>query len=73
MVQVSMNMVDYHTTSLVRVFSEIQKRAAHEGVQVAESEIVGLTPLEPLIEAAEAYFKLARFDRRQILETRLWE
>ncbi len=73
MVQVSMNMVDYHTTSLVRVFSEIQRRASQEGVQVAESEIVGLTPLDPLIEAAEAYFKLARFDRRQILETRLWE
>ncbi len=73
LVQVSMNMIDYHTTSLVRVFEEIRKRAAQEGVEIAESEIIGLVPLDPVIEAAEACLKLARFERRQILETRLWE
>lgn len=73
LVQVSMNMTDYHKTSLVRVFQEIRKLAAKEGVEIAESEVVGLVPLDALAEAAEAYFKLARFDRRQILETRLWE
>ncbi len=73
LVQVSMNLIDYHRTSLLRVFEEIRRLAEKEGVSIAESEIVGLTPLEPLIEAATAQFKLANFHRSQILETRLWE
>ncbi len=73
LVQVSMNMIDYHRTSLLRVFEEIRKLADAEGVAVAESEIVGLVPLEPLVEAAASRLKLANFSRTQILETRLWE
>ena len=73
LVQVSMNMIDYHTTSLLRVYEEIRRLADAEGVAIAESEVVGLVPLEPLIEAAAAHFKLANFQRTQILETRLWE
>ncbi len=73
LVQVSMNLIDYHTTSPLRVFEEIQRLAAQEGVEIAESEVVGLVPLEPLIEAATAHFKLANLHRSQILETRLWE
>ena len=73
LVQVSMNMIDYHKTSLLRVFEEIERLAAAEGVGIAESEIVGLAPLDPLIEAATARFKLANFHRSQILETRIWE
>ena len=73
LVQVSMNMVDYHVTSLVRVFDEIRALAAKEGVEVAGSEIVGLVPLDPLVEAAAAYLRLENFHPSQILETRLWE
>ncbi len=73
LVQVSMNMIDYHKTSLLRVYEEIVRLAAAEGVAIAESEVVGLVPLEPLLEAATAHFKLANFHRSQILETRLWE
>lgn len=73
LVQVSMNMIDYHKTSLLRVYEEIRRLADAEGVAIAESEVVGLVPLEPLIEAAAAQFKLANFQRSQILETRLWE
>ncbi len=73
LVQVSMNMIDFKKTSLLRVFEEIRKLAAQEGVEIAESEIVGLVPLEPLLEAATTQFKLANFHRSQILETRLWE
>lgn len=73
LVQVSMNMIDYHKTSLTRVFEEIRALAAKEGVEIAESEIVGLVPLDPLIEAAAAHLKLVNLHRSQILETRLWE
>jgi glutamate formiminotransferase len=73
LVQVSMNMVDYRRTSLVQAFEAIRTLAAKEGVEIAEAEIVGLVPLDALIEGATQYFKLARFHREQILETRLWE
>ncbi len=73
LVQVSMNMVDYRRTSLVQAFEAIRTLAAKEGVEIAEAEIVGLVPLDALIEGATQYFKLARFHREQILETHLWE
>ena len=71
--QVSMNMVDYRKTSLVQAFEAIRALAAKEGVEIAESEIIGLVPLDALVEGATQYFKLARFHGDQILETRLWE
>jgi glutamate formiminotransferase len=73
LVQVSMNLIDYHKTSPLRVFDEIRRLADAEGVAIAESEVVGLVPLDPLLEAAVARFQLANFRRSQILETRLWE
>jgi len=73
LVQVSMNMVDYRKTSLVQAYEAIRSLAAKEGVEIAESEIVGLVPLDALVDGATQYFKLARFHREEILETRLWE
>ena len=73
LVQVSMNMVDYRRTSLVQAFEAIRALAEKEGVEIAESEVVGLVPLDALVDGATQYFKLARFHRAQILETRLWE
>lgn len=73
LVQVSMNMLDYRKTSLVRAFEAIRALAAEEGVEIAQSEIVGLVPLDALLEGATQYFMLARFHREQILESRLWE
>ena len=68
-----MNMVDYRKTSLVQAFEAIRSLAAKEGVEIAEGEIIGLVPLDALVDGATQYFKLVRFHREQILETRLWE
>jgi len=73
LVQVSMNMLDYHKSSLVQAFEAIRALAAKEGVEIAESEIIGLVPLDAILEGATQYFKLARFHREQILEARVWE
>lgn len=73
LVQVSMNMVDYRKTSLAQAFEAIRALAAKEDVEIEESEIIGLVPLDALVDGATQYFKLARFHREQILETRLWE
>ncbi|MBX3458951.1 MAG: glutamate formimidoyltransferase [Planctomycetes bacterium] len=47
-VQVSMNLVDYRKTSPAQVFQRIAELAEAEGVQVKNSEIVGLMPQEAL-------------------------
>lgn len=73
LVQVSMNMVDYRKTSLVKAYEAIRELAAKEGVEIAESEIVGLVPLDAIVEGSTRFFNLARFDPDQILEVRLWE
>lgn len=73
LVQVSMNALDYRATNLVTVFDAIKARAAAAGVGIAGTEIVGLIPLDALLDAANAYFHLKDFQRGQILEARLWE
>jgi glutamate formiminotransferase len=73
LVQVSMNLVDFTKTNLVQVFEAIRAKAEEEGVDIVESEVVGVVPLDAILQGAEAYFKLAGFRRNQVLETRLWE
>ena len=73
LVQVSMNMTDYRKTSLVQAFEAIRELATKEHVEIVESEIIGLVPLDAILVGATQYFKLARFHREQVLEARLWE
>ena len=72
-VQVSMNMVDYKASQLFKAFELVKALAQHHGVQVLASEIVGLVPMEALIDTAEFYLQLERFSKNQILETKLLE
>ncbi len=72
-VQVTMNMTDYRQTPLHRVVETIRSEASRYGVTVVESEIVGLTPAEALLDAAKWYLSLHRFSDEQILENRLAE
>lgn len=72
-VQVSMNMVDYKASQLFKAFELVRTLAEQHAVQVLESEIVGLVPMEALTDTAEFYLRLRRFDKSQILERRLAE
>ncbi len=67
-VQVSMNMVDYTKTSLFRVFDAIEREARRYGVNVIGSEIIGLVPMQALVDVADYYLRLEGFDSSQILE-----
>jgi len=73
LVQVSLNMTDYSKTALYRVFELIKIEARRHGVKVVGSEIVGLVPMEALIDAAAYYLQLENFSSDQVLETRIWE
>lgn len=72
-VQVSMNMVDYTKTSLFRVFDTVEREAQRYGVNVIGSEIIGLVPMNALIDVADYYLRLENFDTGQILEKRMME
>lgn len=72
-VQVSMNMVDYTKTSLFRVFDTVEREARRYGVNVTGSEVIGLVPMNALIDVAEYYLRLEDFDNVQILENRMAE
>jgi len=70
--QVSINVCDYRTAPLHRVFEVVRSEASRYGVRVLGSEIVGLVPLDALVEAAEYCLRLQGFDRKQVLERRIW-
>ena len=53
--QVSMNLTNYNETSLHDAFEEVRKEAGRIGLRVTGSEVVGLLPLEPLLEAGKYY------------------
>jgi len=73
LVQVSLNMTDYSKTALYRAFELIKSEARRYGVNVVGSEIVGLVPMEALIDAAAYYLRLEGFSMQQVLEARIWE
>ena len=73
LVQVSMNMTDYTQTSLYRAFELIKVEARRYGVNVVGSEIVGLVPMQALMDTAAYYLGLEDFSMGQVLETRIWE
>jgi len=72
-VQVSMNMTDFTKTSLYRSFEMVRTEAKRYGVNVIGSEIVGLVPMEALIDTAVYYMGIEKFSMEQVLESRIWE
>jgi glutamate formiminotransferase len=72
-VQVSMNMTDYTRTALYRVFELIKIEARRYGVNVVGSEIIGLVPMEALIDTAAYYLGVEDFTMEQVLEARIYE
>ena len=73
MAQVSMNLVNYEKTAVYRAFEAVKMEARRYGVPVLESEIVGLLPMQALVDCAEYYLQVANFDPAQIMENRLLE
>ncbi|MCD6162540.1 MAG: glutamate formimidoyltransferase [candidate division Zixibacteria bacterium] len=70
-VQISMNLVDYHGTPIYRVYEAIKAEAKRYGVSAVGSEIVGLTPLEGIVQVADYYLGFENFSVDQILESKM--
>jgi glutamate formiminotransferase len=69
--QVSMNLTDYHCTPMTTVFDAVVREAADEGVEVLDSEIVGLVPADALPSDPVERLKLSPVDANRVLERRL--
>ncbi|NDV63871.1 glutamate formimidoyltransferase [Bacteroides sp. 224] len=71
--QVSINMTDYSKTALYRAFELTRIEARRYGVTIVGSEIIGLVPMEALIDTASYYLGLENFSMQQVLEARIME
>jgi len=71
--QVTINVCNHKEVPLHRVFEMVKSEASRYGVSIISSEIVGLTPLDALVDAAAFYLRLEDFHLSQILEKRISE
>ena len=72
-VQVSMNLTDYTKTSIYQAFELTKIEANRYGVTIAGSEIIGLIPLDALVDTAGYYLGVENFSAQQVLEVNLME
>ncbi|HZL92716.1 MAG TPA: glutamate formimidoyltransferase, partial [Vicinamibacterales bacterium] len=55
--QVSINLLDFRATPLHVVFETVNDEAERLGLRVTGSELVGMTPLQPLLDAGRFYLR----------------
>jgi glutamate formiminotransferase len=72
-VQVSMNLTDYTKTSIYQAVEMIRFEAQRYGVSIAGSELIGLVPLQAVVDTTSYYLGLDNFLMKQILESHLME
>lgn len=72
-VQVSMNLADCFKTPIHRVFEVVKGEAMARGVLVTKSEVIGLLPVQALIDLARYYIQAHDLTTENVLEARLLE
>ncbi len=71
-VQVSMNLTNFRKSQVFKAYELVNLFAERYGVPVVGSEIVGLTPMDALVDTAEFYLRLENFSGDQVLERKLF-
>jgi glutamate formiminotransferase len=66
--QVSINLTNYEVTPIHVAFEEVKKEAKKLGVEVDGSEIVGLVPLEALLQAGRFYTEEKNLNETQLVD-----
>jgi glutamate formiminotransferase / 5-formyltetrahydrofolate cyclo-ligase len=70
--QVSMNLTDLEQTSLPVALEAVRSAAAGLGASVESTELVGLAPLEAVLQTARFYLGLRELDAHHVLESGLY-
>jgi glutamate formiminotransferase len=69
--QVSMNITDHEASPLHVVYKEIERLANNAGVEVLESELIGLMPRQAMETAAAGFLRLTNWESSSVLEARI--
>ncbi len=70
-VQISMNMTNYKKSPLYRVFETIRLEAERYGVPVVGSEIIGMVPMDMIIQTTRFYLKIDDLNDDKVIEDKL--
>jgi glutamate formiminotransferase len=71
--QVSMNLTDLEKTSMPVALEAVRDAALEHGVSVESTELVGLAPLEAVLQTARYYLGLRELGQEHVLEASLWD
>jgi len=71
--QVSMNLTDLRKTPIHAALEAVRAEAAELGASVESTELVGLAPLDAILDAARYYLGLRDLASDHILESRLYD
>lgn len=71
--QVSMNLTNCKETPLKAIYDQVETLAAQRGVEIVESELIGLVPKCAFTGTKPKNLKLIDFDKDRLLETHLKE
>ena len=69
--QVSMNLVDYRRTPILRALDAVRREAAALGARVVETELIGLVPEEAVLGVARDALQLPELPPERVLERKL--
>ncbi|MGD0280473.1 MAG: glutamate formimidoyltransferase [Smithella sp.] len=69
--QVSINLTNCKETPFKVIYDQVEKLAAERGVEILESELIGLVPKCAFAGTSPQYLKLKDFDKDRLLETHL--
>ena len=69
--QVSMNLTDFETTPIHKVFEAVRADASERGVNILGSELIGLVPKRALEMTADFYLRFENFQPSMVLENRV--
>lgn len=72
-VQVSMNLVNYEKTAVYQALEMVKSEAKRYGLSVVNTELIGMIPLEALIDSASYYMQIDGLSKDQVIETLLIE
>ena len=71
--QVSMNLTDLERTSIAEALDAVRFFARERGARVEETELVGLLPMNAVLDAARRHLDLPGLRPGQVIEAALWE
>ena len=69
--QVSMNLTNCKETPFKVIYEQVEKLAAERGIEILESELIGLVPKCAFVGTKPQKLKLVNFNKDRLLETHL--